>query len=347
MLGALGVAALLPATAGAAVKTVFAGLPPSTNKIAAKVIPGFKAFGNTYNPDANAFFRRKVTIHVGDSVKFVTRGFHTVDLPPAGAGDLPLLAPTGKLVIGETDAAGSPFWFDGKLPQLGLTPALLARSGPSTHPGARIDSGLPLGPAKPLVVKFTKAGTYKYYCDVHAGMIGYVTVKPRTATIPTARQDSAALVAQLVGAAKTALKLAKTALPAHTVDLGVGAPDGLELFTMFPSTLTVNAGTVVKFQISPHSFETHTVTFGPAAYLTALVKAGQSPVPPGQFIYPSDPGPLALAANTHGNGFVSSGGLTNGAKQIPSSAQIRFTQPGTYRYVCLIHPFMRGTIIVK
>ena len=32
---------------------------------------------------------------------------------------------------------------------------------------------------------------------------------------------------------------------------------------------------------------------------------------------------------------------------LPASGQIKFTAPGTYHYVCLIHPFMRGTIIVR
>jgi plastocyanin len=34
-------------------------------------------------------------------------------------------------------------------------------------------------------------------------------------------------------------------------------------------------------------------------------------------------------------------------KQIPPSSQIDFTTPGTYRFVCLIHPFMVGTVVVK
>jgi plastocyanin len=34
-------------------------------------------------------------------------------------------------------------------------------------------------------------------------------------------------------------------------------------------------------------------------------------------------------------------------KQLPSSSKIDFTTSGTYRFVCLIHPFMAGTIVVK
>ena len=71
---------------------------------------------------------------------------------------------------------------------------------------------------------FTKAGTYKYYCDVHPGMIGYVTVKPKSATIPTAKQNAAAQVTQLTAAIKTAVKAAKAKVPADTVSLGKSGP---------------------------------------------------------------------------------------------------------------------------
>ncbi len=33
--------------------------------------------------------------------------------------------------------------------------------------------------------------------------------------------------------------------------------------------------------------------------------------------------------------------------QIPASSKIDFTTAGTYQFICLIHPFMQGTIIVK
>jgi plastocyanin len=59
--------------------------------------------------------------------------------------------------------------------------------------------------------------------------------------------------------------------------------------------------------------------------------------------------PLTLGPSTHGNGFVNTGVLDRdpATKQIGPSSKIDFTTPGTYHYVCLIHPFMHGTIIVK
>jgi plastocyanin len=74
-------------------------------------------------------------------------------------------------VTGVKDAAGSPFWFNGKVSKLFINPALPSPSGPSTYDGtARAESGLPAGTPKPYKIKFTKAGTYKYFCDVHQGL---------------------------------------------------------------------------------------------------------------------------------------------------------------------------------
>ena len=64
---AVGVLAV-PATASAATKTVDMG-PPTE-----------KTFQKAFS-DVNDFFPHGTTIHVGDSVKFVPTGFHTVDIP--------------------------------------------------------------------------------------------------------------------------------------------------------------------------------------------------------------------------------------------------------------------------
>lgn len=349
---AVALVALMAASAALAkpvTKLVIAGPPASINKIAAKLVP--RSFNKTYNPDINAFFNKKTTINVGDTVSFQLHGFHTVDLPGSAGAPLPLIVPGTTLVSGVNDAAGNPFWFNGKLPNVGLNPALLAGSKAKVYNGTkRLDSGLPLGPPKPFNVKFTKPGTYRYFCDVHPGMIGTVVVKPAGKAIPTAKQDAKALTAQGTRAIKAALKVSKTKLPANTVSLGESAPGGVELFTMFPATLTVNANTVVTFQMSKHSFETHTATFGPAAELTRLAKGFQGVTFPAQGVFPSDPTqPISESLTAHGDGFANTGALDTNPKSttIPSSGKIDFTQAGTYHFICLIHPFMHGTIIVK
>jgi plastocyanin len=332
-------------------KVVYAGPPPGVNKIAAQLLP--KSFGQRYSPDINAFFNKKTTINVGDTVSFQLRGFHTVDFPAKGGAAVPLIVP-GKLATGVNDAAGNPFWFDGKVPNVGLNPTLFAAPKAKTFNGSqRWDSGAGVGngPPKPFKLKFTKAGTYKYFCDVHPGMIGTIVVKPAGKAIPSAKQDAAATVAQVTADVKAAKKAAATKQPANTVSLGESTPGGVELYAMFPTSLTVNAGTVVTFQMSKHTFETHTATFGDKNTLTSLSnRFRQGASFPAQGVYPSDPTqPVTESPTNHGNGFANVGALDNNpaTKPIPSSGKIDFTTAGTYHFICLIHPTMPGTIIVK
>ena len=164
-------------------------------------------------------------------MKFITNGFHTVDLPDATGKPLPLIL-TGSAVTGANDAAGNPFWFNGKVPHLSLNAQVVIPQPGTTYDGTkRILNPAPAsGPPKPLTVTFTKAGTFKYFCDIHPGMVGYVVVKPSGQSIPSAKQDRAALAAQVKTIEQGAKRVFKTKLPRNTVDLGVTAPGGIEDF---------------------------------------------------------------------------------------------------------------------
>jgi plastocyanin len=335
----------LPVTAGAHTKTVSAGPPAAAQHLLTK------AFVKKYSPDVNAFFLTRVTINQGDTVSFQRNGFHTIDLPGSSGQDLPLII-AGPLVSRVKDFAGNPFWFNGQVPSLGLNPALLSGTGGSTYNGtARVDSGIFTGngnaPAFP--VKFTKAGTYKYFCDVHPNMVGYVVVRPKGKRVPTARQDVVALAVQLARDIANVKAAAKLKPAANHVSLGSAGPNGVEDFAMFPAKLRVKLDTTVTFSISKDSREVHTASFGPTAYLTAAANSITSPAPEQQAWYPSDPpGTITLAgASTHGNGFASIGTVDRDpTTPSPTSGRIKFTKAGTYQFICLIHPFMQGTIIV-
>lgn len=354
-LGAVSAVVAAPAVAQAKTVTVYTGPPPNADKLvpaSARMSASFKA---KYNPDVNAFFPQKVTIHVGDTVSFL-RGMmpHTIDIPPVGGQDVPLLV-AGAPVAGVNDAAGNPFWFNGKVPSLSLNPLLLA-SGPTkvTYNGTkRVDSGFFLGngSAPAFNVTFTKAGVYKIFCDIHYRMSGTVVVLPKTKPVPSATQNKAALEAQLVADLKALKAAAKIKVSANTVSVGSAGRGGSELFAMFPATLHVKVGTVVTFSVSADTREVHTVTFGPTGYLTQLAGGLLSnPVLTQQDLYPSDApvaGPITLSSTSHGNGFANLGGLDRDpTTPLPVSGKIMFTTPGTYHYICLIHPFMHGTIIV-
>ena len=183
---------------------------------------------------------------------------------------------------------------------------LFAPSGGATYGGAsRIDSGLPFSarPPNTFKVKFTKPGVYRYFCDIHAGMIGYVVVKPKSKPVPTARQDAAVLTKHLTKDVLGAAKLLKVKQPANHVSLGESNSQGVELLSMFPAQLTVKAGTVVSFSMSADSREVHTATFGPSSYLKVLSNAVGGPTPDAQAaLYPSSNtglGPIQLDATSH------------------------------------------------
>jgi plastocyanin len=340
----------VPASASAATKTVTMGPSSSDEKTLNK------AFA-----DVNDFFPHGTTIHVGDSVKFVPTQFHTVDIPRKGGSAQALLAPTGQAIAGSVDAAGAAFWFNGQQnvgfnPLLG-PPGLFGKK--ATYTGAkRIESGLPLASKpKAFTVKFTKTGTFTYYCDVHSGMKGTVKVVSKKSSIPSAKDDKRDLNTQVASTLKTAKKLTKTVTPANTVSVGASGAGGVESFAFYPANLSVKAGTTVNFAMSSKSFEVHTATTGPGdpenqptSYLGVIAASLQGAAFDPRAVYPSEaPGTIgALTPTFHGNGFWSSGALDHSSTtpQLPPSNSVTFSAPGTYQFYCMIHPFMHGTVTV-
>jgi plastocyanin len=39
--------------------------------------------------------------------------------------------------------------------------------------------------------------------------------------------------------------------------------------------------------------------------------------------------------------------MDQNASPLPSSNTVTFGAPGTYTYYCMIHPFMKGTVVVQ
>ena len=343
----------IPASASAATKVVLMGTPPTKDG---------KAIGNL-GADVNDFFPNGTTIHVGDKVQFQPVGFHNTDLPKKGGTPAALLLPTGQNVTGLNDAAGNPFWFNGAVPQVSFNPILGKSNLGKTlsYSGSKaINSGLPpeTGKPKPMTVKFTKKGTFAFYCDVHPGMKGSVKVVAKSKAIPSVKADTKRLNDQVARDLKIAKTLpTKTPAPG-TVDLGSAGKNGVEFFGMLPATQTVPVGTTLKFQMTTGTREVHTATFGPGdpekepnSYLGQLAAAFLPPVPRGDAIYPSDPppaGPAALTPTLHGNGFWNSGALDlDSATPLQPSNVVTFAAPGTYNFYCLVHPFMHGTVVVQ
>jgi plastocyanin len=347
---------VVPAGASAATKTINMGTPASAGKDLGKI----GAAGNVFS-DANAFFPNGVTIHAGDSVKFAPTGFHDVNFPKKGGKPTGLLAVAGT-TAGVVDAAGAAFWFNGQ-PTFAFPPAL----GPpglygkkATYTGAKaVESGLPLLPKlKAFTVKFPKAGSYTFYCNVHAGMKGTVKVVSKSKSVPSAKADKKRVDDQVAAAIKEAKALLKTKPAAGTVSIGAAGKGGVESYGMYPATQTIPVGTTIKFSMSAKSLEDHTATFGPGdaekeptSYLGDLAKHfADDQVAPSQAIYPSEPAGTvaALSPTLHGNGFWNSGVLDHSsATPLPESGTVTFTTPGTYNFYCLIHTNMKGTVVVQ
>jgi plastocyanin len=345
------VAFAAPAVAQAATKTVYMG-PPPTKAVSALQHQAF---------DVNDFFPHGIAVHVGDSVKFIDVGFHSLDLPPTGGQPAGLFAPTGQKVSGSNDAAGQPFWFNGQ-DQLYFDPALLGSNFGKklTFNGSKeILSGGPFAAKiKPITVKFTKTGSFTYYCNIHSGMKGTVAVKAKQAKIPTAKDDIKVVNTQVKAFAKIAKTLPKKTVPANTVSVGSAGPHGVEYYSFLPGTITVPVGTTLTFQMSQASLEEHTASTGPgnpetepSSYLGALTASLQGPPPfDARAVYPSEAAGAAatLTPTLHGNGFWNAGVIDNSsATSLPASNSVKFGAAGTYQFYCLIHPFMHGTVKVQ
>jgi plastocyanin len=305
--------------------------------------------------DFDAYFRRTVSVHVGDSVRWKINGFHTISFlagQPRPAFAMPV--PTDP-VTGVSDAAGKPFFFNG-LPNLHINPQVaFAAGGPTFDGSTYTNSGLPVGPAagKPFVLKFTKAGTFRYFCLVHPGMTGTVKVLAKKKKIPTKAQDKKAAKAEQRTATKLAATLAKVN-PGPAKVLAGNDKGSVAWLRFFPENLKIKAGQTVEFS-NKSKPEIHTVTIGPAAYDSAIENSftlvKQNPTGPPSVVlnplaaYPSDPVLPPFNGTNHGNGFENTGILSFGGPQ-PSSAKVTFTKPGVYHYECVIHAGMDGTITV-
>jgi plastocyanin len=348
---ALVAALVLPCAAQAAQKDVSLGPPPAAQKALQKT-----------GSDVNDFFPHEVRIHVGDKVRFVPNGFHTVDLPGRRSKKLPIITPVAQTISGVVDAAGAPFWFNGQ-PQLGFNRQLLtsAFGKQRSYDGSKaVLSGLPLAQRpKPITVKFNKTGTFRYFCDVHPGMTGRVRVVSSTSSVPSAGADRRTLRRQVASTLATANALSKSppAPPASTVDVGAQAKGNVSFFAFVPSALTVPTGTTVTFRMNA-STEIHTATVGPGnpekepqSYLGQIEAGLQGPVLDPRGVFPSDP-PGSLAALTpafHGNGFWNSGALDKDSttRTVPPANRVTFAAPGVYQVYCMIHPFMHATVTVQ
>ena len=350
VLAAVAAAVIIPGSAAeAANKSVFAG-PPRPVKTLPKGV------------DLTHFFPQHIKVAQGRSIDFNIRGLHTITF--LGKKEFPpFFVPSGA-VSGFNDPAGNPFWFNGQA-RLVLNPQVGAPIGDGRVDNRAVESsGLPAGegPPKPYTLKFTKAGSFRYVCLVHPKMRGRVTVVKRRGRVPSARSDQARTAKEIGKLVRVAKRRAAYAGPGGANVRAGNDTDSVDVLRYFPSDVRIKAGDTVRWY-SRHPHEFHTVTFGPQDYLKPIGETFIAPdtsAPQGGpptlvanplAVYPSDAPPAepGYDGTNHGNGFLNSG-LVQGDPNypLPREWSARFTKPGTYRYICLVHgPDMSGTVTVR
>jgi plastocyanin len=317
--------------------------------------------------DLQGFYPKKPVVHVGDTIDFSVVGFHTVAVLPPGEDDLPLIVPTGGKFPAANDAAGDPFWWGNVVDAIGFNGAIFAPT-PTTFDGtAMVHSG---GPGLPVSVTFTAAGTYELSCEIHPFMDGTVKVVDAGKKVrPFAKQVKKG-AKQLRRDAKEAKKLdrklarnkqhgdnkkhgrkhghgdnhkAKKAV----VRTGAGTKR-FSLLRFYPADTTVKAGDSVTWKWTGFN-EVHTVTFGPddvLAGLAASLFAGPTLDPVGGLPTEAPGAPVVHSDTVHGNGLLGSGIVPDPGYNPPNTWTVRFTTPGDFNYVCLIHEGMAGVVHV-
>jgi plastocyanin len=334
------IGAIAPGVAGAATRNVFVG----GDGVVSNAPKGFSP---------NAFLRNTITIHVGDTVRWRFRGFHTVTVPARGRKPPPFAVPNGATVANVVDGAGRPFWFNGQ-PELAPNPRAAAPTRGTTYNGATFrNSGLPQGQSpKPYTLRFTRTGTFTYYCAVHPGMQGRVRVVSTRRRVPSEAQNRAAATAELNSLARQARAAAAAPAPtAGNVDLG-RAPRGrrFTINAFFPSAITVTTGSAVTFSMAgQNTNEIHTITVGAQTREQIPFVTNTGTINP-VAAFPSDPPPTLppWTGVNHGNGFLNAGLHDNdpATSTIPNTARIQFNAVGRFQLKCLVHDGMDATVEV-
>lgn len=228
--------------------------------------------------------------------------------------------------------------------------------------------------------KKIKPGTYNYFCALHrVEMSGKITVVRSGQAVPSATKDTQGGQSQLNDLIQK-LQPTATAVKGGTLPPFVTQPkpgsvlaggatmdaQNAEVNEFGPATASIPVGGSVTWTI----VGPHTISFNPtpAAAAGLLTKApdgsfhanqeagapaggpGQPPPPEGPppSTEPNAPPPRPTVVNGgrwEGSGFRSSGFFLSFPPQL-YAYRLTFTRPGTYAYVCLVHPEMTGTIKV-
>ena len=197
-------------------------------------------------------------------------------------------------------------------------------------------------------MKFPKAGSYTYYCDVHPGMKGKVKVVAKSKPVPSAKADAKKLDDQVARALSVAKALPKTKPAGRHSRYRGGRQGRRRVLRHGAQDQTVPVGTTLTFRMSPGTYEDHTATFGPGdpekeptSYLGTSPRASRGRRWTSRGVYPSEaPGTIASLTPDPARQRVLELGSA-GRLECDAAAgrpTVTFAAPGTYNFICLIHP---------
>jgi plastocyanin len=208
-----------------------------------------------------------------------------------------------------------------------------------------------------------KPGTYYFYCAVHGpGQSTVVTIKPKGSAIQPQSTLNRAALEQVNTLAAPLAKDLRQARTGHVniagLDLngpfaGIGDPAVEGSVNEFvPKTITTKVNQPVTWTILGTS---HSISFDVPKYFPIMTFAKNGRVTINPKIY--QPARSPKIPDT-GDGQITrvDGGTYNGIGFFSSSVfgsdpyatyTLRVSKPGTYRYACLIHPAMVGTLVVQ
>jgi plastocyanin len=293
----------------------------------------------------SAFFPGEVRVSPGDTIRFVNRSTeapHTITLGVLAdrSNQPPLFVEGGA----ENSAVFGPCYTSEKptarLSRCSTTdlPAFDGRgywnSGVLQPASAPAQAG-----AKDVTVELaddTPEGVYAFVCILHPFMNGSLTVTEEEADRDTTEEVRAEARQAASAALRSAGELETPQLEREgdSVTVTAGWGDRITAVNLYaPATLDIEAGTTVRW-VTRSPYEPHTVTF-------------ESP-----YQRPGDPASFApggvRSGGEYAGGFANSGILGPEGGPFPSSTfELTFTRPGSYTYVCTLHPGQQGVVRVS
>lgn len=176
-------------------------------------------------------------------------------------------------------------------------------------------------------------GTYPYVCVIHPFMSGQIEVVHRDAQRLTPAAATKAGEEQFQKAQAEAAKLMepKLQLPGTTAVAAGWGNRVVAVDRFSPARVPTKAGETVTW-VTQSPYMPHTVTFE---------SPFKTPVDPNAFL------PGGVKPGSAYEGGLAHSGLFGPAPFLPiDSYSLKFTKPGTYPYVCVLHPGMAGQVDV-